>query len=267
MESYYGEGRSMIDLGGLRIGDIIFQRLRVVGSGRDDPILQDSWRYVDGLSYGTNVYAKAALMMLTLERWLGEEVMARIMKTYYERWRFRHPTSEDFVRVAEEESGRDLGWFFGQVLRTPGQLDYAVTELSALEIDEPRGHLDAVKAGSASGAAAGAVSKTPKAAAVYRNFVVVARNGEWIFPQELLVTFADGRKVRETWDGKDRWKRFVYELPVKVASAVIDPDRKWLLDINRLNDSRILEPLRGPARKASLGLLAWLQSLLSLVSL
>ena len=147
MERYYGEGRSMIDLCGLKIGDIIFQRLRVIGSGRLDPILQDSWKYVSGSSYGTNVYAKAALMMLTLERWLGEDVMARVMKAYYERWKFRHPASEDFVRVAEEESGRDLGWFFGQVLRTPGRLDYAVSELSADEIDETRGLFDDGKGG------------------------------------------------------------------------------------------------------------------------
>jgi hypothetical protein len=267
MERYYGEGRSMIDLCGLRIGDIIFQRLRVIGSGRLDPILQDSWKYVSGSSYGTNVYAKAALMMLTLERWLGEDVMARIMKAYYERWKFRHPTSEDFVRVAEEESGKDLGWFFGQVLRTPGRLDYAVSELSANEIDDPRGLFDDGKREPVAGGKAGQGAKAAERPRTYRNVVVVARNGDWTFPQELLVIFADGRKVREGWDGKDRWKRFVYELPVKVVSAAIDPDRKMLLDVDRRNDSRTLEPRKAPVRKASFGLLGWLQGLLTLVSL
>ena len=267
MERYYGEGRSMIDLHGLRIGDIIFQRLRVIGSGRLDPILQDSWKYVSGSSYGTNVYAKAALMMLTLERWLGEDVMARIMKAYYERWKFRHPASEDFVRVAEEESGRDLGWFFDQVLRTSGRLDYAVSELAADEIDEPRGLFDDGKRGLVAEEKAGPGAKAAERPRTYRNVVVVARNGDWVFPQELLVTFADGRKVRESWDGKDRWKRFVYELPVKVVSAGIDPDRKMLLDVDRRNDSRTLEPRKAPVRKASLGLLGWLQGLLTLVSL
>ena len=267
MEKYYGEGRSMIDLGGMWIGDLTFQRLRVIGSGRFDPVLKDSWSYVSGGSYATNVYAKAALMMLTLERWLGEDVMVRIMKTYYERWKFRHPTSEDFVRVAEEVSGRDLGWFFDQTLRSPDKLDYAVSELSSREVNEPLGLFNEKGAGPVADGKAGKGAKAAAKPKAYRNVVVVARYGEWVFPQEVLVTFADGRKVRESWDGKDRWKRFVYEGPVKVVSAEIDPDRKLVLDVNYLNNSRTLEPDRKPVRKASLGLLRWLQGLLSLVSL
>jgi Peptidase family M1 domain len=268
MEKYYGEGRSMIDIGGMRLGDLASQRLRVIGSGRFDPVLKESWNYVNGSSYGINVYAKAALMMLTLERWLGEDVMTRIMRTYYERWKFRHPTSEDFIRIAEEVSGRDLGWFFDQTLRSPDKLDYAVSELSSREVNEPRGLFDIKRAEPVADEKAG---KGRKAAAAkpktYRNLVVAARYGEWVFPQEVLVTFEDGRKVRENWDGKDRWKRFVYEGPVKVVSAEIDPDRKLLLDVNHLNNSRTTEPARTPVRKASLGLLRWLQGLLSLVSL
>ena len=267
MEKYYGEGRSMVDIAGVRIGDLTTQRWKVISSGRFDPVLKDSWKYISGASYSANVYSKAAVMLLTLERWLGEDVMARIMRTYYERWKFRHPASEDFVRVAEEISGRDLGWFFGQTLRSPDRLDYSVSELSSVEIDEPRGFFNANGEKPAADDRAGrraAKAAEPKA---YRNVVVVARKGEWIFPQELLVTFADGRKVRESWEGSDRWKRFVYELPVKVVSAELDPDRKLLLDVNRLNDSRTLGPDKGPVRKASLKLLGWLQGLLSLVSL
>ncbi len=267
MEKYYGEGRSMVDIAGVKIGDSASQRLRVIGSGRFDPVLKDSWSYISGASYGANVYAKAAVMLLTLERWLGEDVMARIMRTYYERWKFRHPTSEDFIRVAEEESGRDLGWFFDQVLRSPDRLDYAVSELSCREVNEPGGLFDTQKGKpAADGRARGRAGEAAKPTS-YRSEVVIARKGEWIFPQELLVTFADGRKVREDWDGKDRWKRFVYELPVKVVSAELDLGRKLLLDVNRLNDSRTLEPERGPVRKVSLRLLAWLQGLLSLISL
>ncbi len=267
MEKYYGEGRSMIDLGGARFGDVTFQRGRVIGSGRFDPVLKASWDYVSGGSYGANVYAKAALMMLTLERWLGEDVMARVMKTYYERWKFRHPTTDDFVRVAEDVSGKDLGWFFDQTLRSPDKLDYAVSELSSREVNEAAGLFDPKGAGPVADGKAGKEAKAAAKPAAFRNVVVIARYGEWVFPQELLVTFADGRKIRETWDGKDRWKRFVYELPVKVVSAEIDPDRKLVLDANHLNNSRALDPDRKPVRKASLGLLRWLQGILSLVSL
>ena len=231
------------------------------------PFSRSSWDFVGGMSYATNVYAKAGLMLLTLERYLGEDVMARVMQTYYERWKFRHPTSEDFIRVAEAVSGRDLDGFFDQFLRSPGSLDYAVSSLSAVEIAEPRGLFDAKRAEPAAGEKPAAGPKAAKKPAVYRNNVVVARHGDWVFPQELLVTLADGRKIRETWDGKDRWKRFVYDLPVKAASAQLDPDRKLVLDVSRLNDSRTLAPSKAPVRKASLHLLGWLQGLLTLISM
>ena len=100
MDAYYGADRSMIDIGGLKIGEIPFQRLNVIASGRFDPIVKFSWDFVSGASYSLNVYQKASLMLLTLERWLGEETMGRIMKTYYERWKFRgRPGPLETVRL------------------------------------------------------------------------------------------------------------------------------------------------------------------------
>ena len=166
-------------------------------------------------------------MMLTLERWLGEDVMARIMRTYYERWKFRHPTTEDFIRVAEEVSGRRPRLVLRPDPAKPGQA--GLRRQRALHPGGQRGRQGSSIEKGAASVADGKAGKDAKATAkrtIFRNVVVIARYGEWVFPQELLVTFADGRKIRESWDGKDRWKRFVYELPVKVVSAEIDPDRK-----------------------------------------
>jgi hypothetical protein len=284
MDHYYGADRSLIDLAGVRIGEIPYQRLNVIASGRFDPIEKFSWDYVSGSSYSLNVYQKASLMMLTLERWLGEDVMSKVMKTYYERWKFRHPTAADFVRVAEDVSGKDLAWFFDQVLDSPDRLDYAVTDLRADEVNAPDGVFDGQAASGKAErpqadkpgekgeepAKGGGEAKRAKAAAgprSFRNVVVVARIGEWVFPQEILVVFADGKKVRETWDGRDRWKRFVYVGPAKVVSAEVDPDHKWLLDVNFTNNSLVLEPKRGPVLKYALGFMGWFQGLLSLLSL
>ncbi len=271
MDKYYGADGSMISLGALKIGEIPYQRLSVIGSGRFDPIDRISWDFISATSYSLNVYNKAALMMLTLERWVGENVMSRIMKTYYERWKFRHPTTTDFVAAAEEASGQDLDWFFDQTLHSAGKLDYGISSLDAFEIAAPEGIFDA-KAGGESAAAGTVVKKAPAkkdaaAPPVYRNEVVVARFAEWVFPQEIVVTFADGTKARETWDGKDRWKRFVYVKPVKVVSAEIDPGRKLLLDVNWTNNSMVLEPKRGPVLKFALGFTEFFQSVLSFISL
>jgi hypothetical protein len=261
MDQYYGPDRSMVELGPLRLGDMHYQRLSVIGAGRFDPILKNSWDYVSGGSYASNVYSKAALMLLTLERMLGAETMGRVMKAYYERWKFRHPTSQDFIQTAEEVSGKDLQWFFDQVLRSPDKLDYAVSSLTSEEVPEAEGIF---KGKVITAPAKKGRSGTPVR---YKNEVVVARRGEWIFPQDVLVVFAGGRSIKETWDGRDRWKKFVYVGPDKLSHAVVDPDGIWLLDCNWTNNSMRLESKPAGARKIALKITGWFQHLLSLLSL
>ena len=266
MGKYYGEDRSIINLGPIKISDIAFQRGQVIASAALDPILRKSWEFYNGGSYGTNVYSKAGLVLLTLENYLGEEVMSKIMKTYFERWKFKHPRSDDFFTVATEVSGQDLQWFFDQFFRSRGQLDYAVRVARSTEINPPEGVING-NTQPAQEPHAGDTLLDKDTEKLYKNEVTVERKGEWVFPQEMLVIFANGEEVREQWDGKDRWKRFVYAKPFKLKSAHIDPDRKIVLDINYTNNSYVLKPNKTTPRKWAVSLMLKLQQLFSCVSL
>ncbi len=261
MAQYYGPQASLIDYGPLRVSDIQYQRLSVIGSGRFDPILRNSWEYLNGGSYSLNVYSKASLMLLTLERYLGQETMDKIMKTYYERWKFRHPTSADFIQAAEDASGQDLKWFFDQALNSPDKLDYAVGSLASEEVDPAAGLFNGklVTPPGAKGKGGPAV--------VYRNEVVIVRKGEWIVPQDILIVLEGGQTIRETWDGRDRYKRFVTFGPRRLDYAQIDPDNRWLIDADFSNNSMRLKPRPGGPRKLALKVTAWFQTLLSLAGI
>ncbi len=265
MAKYYGGNASMVDIGGLEISDLTFARMPFIGSGRFDPIVKKSWEYISGGSYGVNVYQKAGMMLLTLEKTLGEDLMGRVMRTYFERWKFRHPTSRDFIAVAEEVSGRDLHWFFDQVLYSPDKLDYAISELQAREISEPKGIFgEPIQAGAKTENKA---KKDVAVAKTYRNEIVAVRRGEWIIPQDILITFENGEQVRESWDGKARWQRFVYLKETKVLSAVIDPDRKMALDVSYTDNSMTLKPKKAGILKLALGFMSWLQTFLTLAAI
>ena len=54
------------------------------------------------------------------------QTMHRILRTFYERWKYRHVDEAAFRAVAEEVSGRDLSTFFAQWLHTTELYDYAV---------------------------------------------------------------------------------------------------------------------------------------------
>lgn len=262
MARYYGKGTSMIDWFGLKASDLDVQRMNVMASTRLDPIQKISWEFFNGGSYGMNSYAKAGLMLLTLENYLGEEVMAGVMRTYYERWKFRHPTGQDFIDTSEDVSGQDLSWFFDQFLRNPDKLDYAVDAVRSHEVKPPRGpqteREDVVE---------DEQQKTQDEELTYRNEVVILRKGELFFPQEIEVVFENGETIREEWDGRDRWKRFVYMKPYKLKHARLDPEDKILLDVNLKNNSMSRKSQKFAPLKYASKLTVLFQVFLSLISL
>lgn len=262
MAKYYGKDTSMLNWGGLRISDFVLQRMNVIGSGRMDPVLKNSWEYYSGGSYGLNTYAKAGLVLLTLENYLGEEVMSKIMKTYFKKWRFKHPTSKDFVALAEEVSGHDLSWFFNQFLSSPDKLDYAVGKIKSKEVKEPEG----IFSNKQEEGDRKQGEEEKKKEKIYKNEVVIVRKGELIFPQEILIIFENGEEIREKWDGKERWKRFVYFKPYRLKSAQVDPENKIVLDVNFTNNSRVFKTKKISPFKYALSLMFRFQNLLSFVS-
>ena len=156
------------------------------------------------------------------------------MTTHFERWKFKHPRPEDFFRTASEVAGRDLTGFFDQVHRSSNVFDYGVQSLaSAREGDR------------------------------YRTTLIVRRYGEALFPVDVLVTFRNGERATEHWDGVERWKLYTYDRPAQALSAQVDPDRVLLLDVNYANNSKTLEP-KGPAAAArwSVRWMVWLQDYL-----
>jgi len=67
---------------------------------------------------GPNAYGKPATALNILrETVMGPELFDHAFKTYSQRWKFKHPTPEDFFRTMEDASAIDLdyywrGWFY-----------------------------------------------------------------------------------------------------------------------------------------------------------
>ncbi|MEZ0005202.1 hypothetical protein ABH942_000553 [Flavobacterium sp. 28YEA47A] len=63
--------------------------------------------------FGANAYAKPATGLNILrETIMGKELFDYAFKTYANRWKFKHPTPEDFFRTMEDASAVDLDWFW-----------------------------------------------------------------------------------------------------------------------------------------------------------
>jgi hypothetical protein len=94
-------------------------------TGEDQPIQAPSDDYTN-LNYGGIVYKKTALAFNYLMAYLGEAEMNRCMAAYFEAWKFKHPSPSDLEAVFEETSGKNLDWFFDELIPTTHRVDYAV---------------------------------------------------------------------------------------------------------------------------------------------
>jgi hypothetical protein len=223
-------------------------------SAKSDRQSTPTWQYWPATGGGLS-YEKTALWLNTLERYLGWPTLQKVMSTYFARWKFRHPKPADFFAVVNEVSGRDMTWFFDQVYRSSNVFDYGVQQLTSGR-EERRGVFDRDGRHQF-------VAGDGDSGGRYRTDVVVRRYGEAIFPVDVLVTFGDGHKVREHWDGRERWKLYSYTRPARAVTAQVDPDRVLLLDINYTNNSKTLEPrARAAATKWMLKWMTWVQDLM-----
>jgi hypothetical protein len=283
MERIYGDSAAILDLFGIRINGWQLNRSQYLIAPDLDPLTTFAWKFYSETSNASISFMKAGLMLKTLENYLGEETMTRILRTYFERWKFKHPKTQDFVDIAKEISGRDLDWYFDQALHGTSVLDYRVRYVFSRKVKEDKGYdftLDPYEELADSGDSAdvgtepaedadsieeivsdtAAVDDTTET--MYYSGVNLQRMGEFIFPVELEVRFEDGETIRETWDGKSVWKKFRYTRPSKLVSAEIDPERKVNLDINYTNNSMTVEPRGNGMVKLSARMLFWSQFLL-----
>ena len=215
-------------------------------------------------------YNKSATFLTTLQRLIGNDAMDETMKTYFERWKFKHPCSRDLIAVVNEvvrkhygdKFGKDMQWYFDQVLYGTDVCDY---ELSAI-INQPvfgkRGLYD-----SAGTKITPREKYDPAIAQKYECRVLVTRLGEVKMPVDVLVHFKTGEEVREHWAGRDRWKEFKYVGTEKVLWAKVDPDDVLAIDINVNNNSKTTEALSQPIWKYTVKFLYWVQNVLQYSSL
>jgi hypothetical protein len=243
METVFGRDRTLIEFLGITLGETDVTRLGNGPNLKYNRILSRAWEYTPSGDYGFYSYYKPALVLGTLEGYLGERTMARIMRTWHERWRFKHPRSEDFFALVNELTGQDFGWYFDQVVKGTNILDYEIGSATSLPAPVPSGVFDG---------AGGRRTVTPEDArkraaeaekakkTVYATTVVARRRGEVQFPVTIAFKF-EGRPIeRQTWDGRDRTKTFRFERPEKLEWVDIDPDRRVLLDVNWANNGRRL---------------------------
>lgn len=288
LDAILGRNTSVFGRSYANLGDSELRRFDYLGEPDFDPVTRWAFKFRDYGSYGDITYGKSATLLATLESLIGSDTMDEAMRTYFIRYRFTHPTTEDFLRTIEEVAvarGKAIATAPQQVNKnvavirnidpsgieppprvslpssppftSTGNPDYASAPASDSSL---RNFLNqAVYGTQILDYAVDAISSDPvqwwlpepndKKQIQYLSTVYLHRKGDFILPVTVEIVFDDGTRFRERWNGVDRWTEFTYTRNAKVVSAEIDPDHVIPLDTNFFNNSYTTTRNAIPARK------------------
>jgi len=199
----------------------------LVKGGLEEPLTTHADHFNTNTAYSAAAYSKGEVFMEQLGYIIGAKTRDKVLLEYYNKWRFKHPDADDFIKIAEDVSGIQLDWYQMYFVNTTKTIDYGIDSLW-----EENG-----------------VSK-----------IRLKRVGLMPMPVDLQLTFKDGhkemfyaalnlmyagkenedagekRKVLDPW----RWTHptYVVDIPGKlidIKKAEIDPSKR-MADINRSNN-------------------------------
>ena len=149
-------------------------------------------RYTYNRSYGISAYNKGEIFLSQLAYVIGQENLMKALRKYYNDFKFKHPTPNDFKRTAEKVSGIHLDWYLTDWTKTTNTIDYGIKEVAA------------------------AGNKTK---------VTLQRIGVMPMPLDVLIIYNDGR--RETIYIPLRMMRGEKKNPYSGFKRTLLPDWAW----------------------------------------
>ena len=199
----------------------------LAGSGFEQAQTIHSDRYDYNFAYGASAYSKGSVFLSQLGYIIGKENLNKTLKRYYEEFKFKHPTPNDFKRVAEKVSDLELEWYLNEWTRTPHKIDYGI-DISSLESER---------------------------------IITLKRKARIPMPIEVVVSFADGSSdlyyipndllhgyksfneevyLMEPWNWVSTEYEFVVEGNKKIIKIEIDPSKR-IADVNQLDNTVVID--------------------------
>lgn len=200
--------------------------LQLATSGVEQPLTTHADRYTYNFAYGAAAYSKGGVFLSQLGYIIGEDNLRKTIKRYYDEWKFKHPTPNDFIRVAEKVSGAELNWYLTDFAQTTNTIDYGIKS-----VEDENGTAQ----------------------------VLLERIGEMPMPLDITVTYTDGSQetiyiplqmmrwekhqkdatevtVKEDWPWAYPTYTLSLEKPKSAISSIEIDGSQLMADINRENN-------------------------------
>jgi hypothetical protein len=211
-----------------------------------DPIRRRAWEFADGQSYAVNSYMKTGLFMAQLRDEIGPRAFARGERAFFDKWRFRHPSTEDFFRSFSEGAGRDLSAYQKAFVDGTTRLDWQVVSARSASTAPAVGVVEAGGKRTTYDEKGRRGSVKAEKPGGWQSIVLFGNTGDWRRGAAARLAFADGTVI-ERMLPPAAWVRLRISSKSALAWAAVDPERHNAWDANRLNDSKVLRVGKGAA--------------------
>ncbi len=202
----------------------------IARSPYEEPLSTHADHFSSNMAYSSAAYSKGAVFITQLGYIIGDSLRDRTLINYYNQWKFKHPTPNDFIRAAELTSGLELQWYKEYWVNSTRTIDYALGS-----VNEQNG----------------------------KAVITLRRVGAMPMPIDVLVTYKDGSKELYNipldmmygskpvegsfiWEVKNPWKWTVphYDLVINrrvadIKEVDIDPSHR-MADLNRSNNKLVI---------------------------
>jgi len=175
------------------------------------PLKQAGWLYDSHDHYAENVYLRSKLVLLDIERKIGETAMARVMRTYFQNWKFRHPTTADFQNTLESVTRQDWDEYFRRYVYGGSMADVAIAGIAVQPV-------------------------TADGQTAYESRIVVEARAGIPEPTVIRVKLADGSTSDLKWDGSGGKAELKVVSRSPVVWALADPDYELILENRHINN-------------------------------
>lgn len=199
----------------------------LVKSGKEEPMITHADHFHTNYAYGTASYRKGYMFLQQLGYIVGAPVRDKILLEYYRQWKFKHPNANDFLRIAEKESGIILDWYKQYWVNTTNTINYGIDSLW--------------EASGATNIRLRRIAPMPMPIDVKVTFK--DGSSEWHYiPMYLMFgskAAEEGQAPRKTYDSW-RWTHATYEISTThrltdIVSVEIDPSQR-MADVDRKNN-------------------------------
>jgi hypothetical protein len=192
-------------------------------SGREEALIIHADHFITNSAYGVASYTKGQVLLEQLRYIIGKDAFDKGMLRYFNDWKFKHPNTNDFIRIMEKVSGIELDWFKEYFVHTTHTIDYAVDEMYGKSI----------------------ILKKPGIMPMPLDIVIKDKKGKihkYHIPLDLMRghkkgdIYFEGFEVREPWTWTHPEYKLIVDFNVKdIETIEIDPSQR-LADTDRSNN-------------------------------